>query len=301
MVEVRRDGSSRRPPFSPTEGFVMAVAKNSRDRSSKKKATSFPLSPGVVRTSDADVEHQVASLADQPDSAPSRETLPSRVAAHEEDGAVSTIFARQVQMAYGLLRTAIEEAADAAESNKLKVAAELRDLQALAIRSIQASALATIDLFEAAGSGETAGETASKQFELARRRRETINGGLVDFLESARNLVSIMIDPLKRQMSALSGATSAERGPPETSDSILSRLNTLTSRQKGVLELVAQGLPNKVIAHELGISETTVKAHVGEILRKLKVYNRARAIVMLSHIDMRRIRSLPIGDDAESV
>jgi DNA-binding NarL/FixJ family response regulator len=55
-----------------------------------------------------------------------------------------------------------------------------------------------------------------------------------------------------------------------------------------------------VIAHELGISETTVKAHVGEILRKLKVYNRARAIVMLSHFDTRRICSLPIGDDAES-
>ncbi len=176
----------------------------------------------------------------------------------------------------------------------------VHDLQALAIRSIQASALATIDLFEAVGSAQTAGELASKQFELARRRRETVNGGLVDFLESARNLVSMMIDPLNRRLSALSGAVNAERGPPETGDSILSRLNTLTSRQKGVLELVAEGLPNKVIAHQLGISETTVKAHVGEVLRKLKVYNRARAIVMLSQFDMRRIRSLPIGDDAES-
>ena len=125
-------------------------------------------------------------------------------------------------------------------------------------------------------------------------------GGLVDFLESARNLVSVMIDPLNRQLNTLSGAVNAELGPPETGDSILSRLNTLTTRQKGVLELVAEGLPNKMIAHELGISETTVKAHVGEILRKLKVYNRARAIVMLSQFDMRRIRSLPIGDDAES-
>ncbi len=173
-------------------------------------------------------------------------------------------------------------------------------MQALAIRSIQASALATIDLFEAVGSAQTAGELASKQFELARRRRETVNGGLVDFLESARNLVSMMIDPLNRRLSALSGAVNAERGPPETGDSILSRLNTLTSRQKGVLELVAEGLPNKVIAHQLGISETTVKAHVGEVLRKLKVYNRARAIVMLSHFDTRWIRSLPICDDAES-
>ena len=94
-----------------------------------------------------------------------------------------------MRKAYGLLRTAIEEAAEAAECNNLKVAAELHDLQALAVRSIQASALATIDLFEAAGSTQTAGELASRQFELARRRRETINRGLVDFLESGRNLV----------------------------------------------------------------------------------------------------------------
>ena len=66
-----------------------------------------------------------------------------------------------------------------------------------------------------------------------------------------------------------------------------------------MLELLAEGLPNKVIAHELGISETTVKAHVGEILRKLKVYNRARAIVMLAQFDMRQIRALPADDAAE--
>ena len=80
---------------------------------------------------------------------------------------------------------------------------------------------------------------------------------------------------------------------------MLSRLNKLTARQKKVLELLAEGLPNKVIAHELGISETTVKAHVGEILRKLKVYNRARAIVMLAQFDMAQIRALSSDGEAE--
>lgn len=278
----------------------MTVEKNSRDRNSKNKAPSFPLSPDEVRTSGHGAQAEVAPLADQPDCAPSLEALPPCAGTQEEAGAVSSVFARQVRTAYGLLRTALEEAADAAECNNLKVAVELHDLQALAIRSIQASALATIDLFEAISSSQTAGEFASKQFELARRRRENVNGGLINFLESARNLVSMMIDPLNRQLSALSGDLDAERGRPESGESILSRLNTLTARQKRVLELVAEGLPNKVIAHELGISETTVKAHVGEILRKLKVYNRARAIVMLSQFDMYRIRSLPVGDDAKS-
>jgi DNA-binding NarL/FixJ family response regulator len=101
-------------------------------------------------------------------------------------------------------------------------------------------------------------------------------------------------------LSAFSGALAAERGPSEPGDSLLARLNKLTARQKRVLELLAEGLPNKVIAHRLGISETTVKAHVGEILRKLKVYNRARAIVMLAQFDMGQIRSLPFADGADS-
>jgi DNA-binding NarL/FixJ family response regulator len=58
-----------------------------------------------------------------------------------------------------------------------------------------------------------------------------------------------------------------------------------------VLELVADGLPNKLIAYELGLCETTVKAHVSEILRKLCVYSRARAIVLLASIDSASIVS----------
>jgi ATP/maltotriose-dependent transcriptional regulator MalT len=203
------------------------------------------------------------------------------------------LFARQVRMAYGLLQTAIEEAAESLECNNEKLAAELEDLHARALRSIHDSALATIDLLEALGEANTPGELASRQMELARRQREAVNGRLAEFFESARHMVAIMTDPLNRQLRALSGAMAPpDRGPPEAGDSMLARLNRLTARQKKVLELLAEGLPNKVIAHELGISETTVKAHVGEILRKLKVYNRARAIVMLAQFDMAQIRGL---------
>jgi DNA-binding NarL/FixJ family response regulator len=53
----------------------------------------------------------------------------------------------------------------------------------------------------------------------------------------------------------------------------------LTERQLEVLAQLAQGKPNKVIARELDIAEPTVKAHVTEILRALKVTNRAQAVV----------------------
>lgn len=49
----------------------------------------------------------------------------------------------------------------------------------------------------------------------------------------------------------------------------------LTDRQTAVLELVASGLGNKEIAHELGISEQAVKEHVSNLLRLLAAPNRA--------------------------
>ncbi len=51
----------------------------------------------------------------------------------------------------------------------------------------------------------------------------------------------------------------------------------LTSRQLRVLDLLAQGLSNKLIARALDISEITVKAHVSAIFRKLRVTNRVQA------------------------
>jgi DNA-binding NarL/FixJ family response regulator len=44
-----------------------------------------------------------------------------------------------------------------------------------------------------------------------------------------------------------------------------------------VLTLIARGLPNKLIARELSISEKTVKAHVSSILGKLGVSDRTQA------------------------
>ena len=52
----------------------------------------------------------------------------------------------------------------------------------------------------------------------------------------------------------------------------------LTPRELEVLELVAEGLPNKAIAERLGISDQTVKFHVASISGKLGASNRTEAI-----------------------
>lgn len=55
-------------------------------------------------------------------------------------------------------------------------------------------------------------------------------------------------------------------------------VDSLTMREREVLQLIAQGLPNKSIAVELQISEHTVKFHVGSILGKLGASSRAEAL-----------------------
>ena len=65
----------------------------------------------------------------------------------------------------------------------------------------------------------------------------------------------------------------------------------LSGRQAAVLDLVTNGKSNKQIAWELSISETTVKAHMTAILRKLGVSSRAQAIVLLRRGPFHDVRS----------
>ena len=57
-----------------------------------------------------------------------------------------------------------------------------------------------------------------------------------------------------------------------------------TERQYAVLVRLCQGDPNKVIGRKLGMTETTVKVHVREIMRKLGVSNRTQVAIAASHV-----------------
>ena len=60
----------------------------------------------------------------------------------------------------------------------------------------------------------------------------------------------------------------------------LARLALLTNQQARILQLICQGKLNKQIAYELSIAETTVKAHVTAIMRKLGVQSRTQAVLI---------------------
>jgi DNA-binding NarL/FixJ family response regulator len=62
------------------------------------------------------------------------------------------------------------------------------------------------------------------------------------------------------------------------------RLITLTPQQVRVLMMLSDGLLNKQIAYELGVSEATIKAHVSAILQKLGVESRTQAVIAAAKI-----------------
>jgi len=93
---------------------------------------------------------------------------------------------------------------------------------------------------------------------------EAMRGGAVVFLEKPCNdqlLLDHVAEGLRHSTEACGRAATTTR--------VRQRLDSLTSRERAVLELVAQGKPNKVIAYELDISIKTVEAHRAHVMEKM--------------------------------
>jgi len=73
-------------------------------------------------------------------------------------------------------------------------------------------------------------------------------------------------------------------GDGETTQ-LMARMATLTPQQVRVLMMLSEGLLNKQIAYQLGVSEATVKAHVSAILQKLGVESRTQAVIAAAKIE----------------
>ena len=96
--------------------------------------------------------------------------------------------------------------------------------------------------------------------------------GAADFLtkpvDDAR-LIDAVANAIERNRLALRASAEV--------DEIRLRLATLTAREREVLALVAEGLPNKLIARRLEISEKTVKAHLTSVFRQIGADDRTQA------------------------
>jgi len=76
--------------------------------------------------------------------------------------------------------------------------------------------------------------------------------------------------PQPRQQRPTASASAAPQRSP---------METLTHRQRDVLDRLCDGKSNKQIAYELGLSEGTVKIHITAIFRSLRVKNRTQAVI----------------------
>ena len=75
----------------------------------------------------------------------------------------------------------------------------------------------------------------------------------------------------------------------DATDQMASKLSDLTPQQYKVLQMFAEGLLNKQIAYDLGVSEATIKAHATAIFRKLGVRNRTQAVIALQQLEMDKL------------
>jgi DNA-binding NarL/FixJ family response regulator len=69
-----------------------------------------------------------------------------------------------------------------------------------------------------------------------------------------------------------------------TLDSMSNKIASLSPRQHKILMMFADGLLNKQIAYELGLSEATIKAHASAIFLKLGVHTRTQAVIAMSQL-----------------
>lgn len=90
--------------------------------------------------------------------------------------------------------------------------------------------------------------------------------GFVSKAETAERIIDMIRQTLHGQLAP----------PPAENPSANER--QLTARQREVLDLLSQGLSNKLIARRLGLSENTVRRHVQDILQHFQVANRAEAV-----------------------
>jgi DNA-binding NarL/FixJ family response regulator len=116
--------------------------------------------------------------------------------------------------------------------------------------------------------------------------REALALGAVGYLSKSTS-VSELSDAIAR---ILSGSVSAPKGyvgagtPVQTEAALREKIKKLTPQQVRVLDLIRNGLQNREIAAELKLAESTVKAHVTEILRKLGLFSRNKAIIEIGKI-----------------
>lgn len=100
--------------------------------------------------------------------------------------------------------------------------------------------------------------------------------------------VAKMIDAIEEVFQGKLWTPSGEYDPETAQDTEQQeeKIASLTPQQRKILFMFADGLLNKQIAYDLGLSESTIKSHASTIFLKLGVKNRTQAVIMLNECQL---------------
>jgi DNA-binding NarL/FixJ family response regulator len=128
--------------------------------------------------------------------------------------------------------------------------------------------------------------------EEARIITEALSYGVAGFIpKSAKkaDLAAAISAVMNGEIYVPAGYDAPQNGHDDSRSELLAKIASLTPQQLRVLQMLKQGLLNKQIAYELKVGETTIKAHVSEILRKLSVFSRTQAVIEVSKLDVKEL------------
>jgi two-component system, NarL family, nitrate/nitrite response regulator NarL len=138
-----------------------------------------------------------------------------------------------------------------------------------------------IDLALLAGAAPRAPILVTADCDDPERARAILRSGARGFLPMSLGL-KVLVAALERIRAGGSYVplVLSEPGLADTAPTSPPAWQELTRRQRDVLALISEGRSNKLIADALSMSESTVKAHVKQIIRRLHVANRTQAALL---------------------
>jgi two-component system response regulator FixJ len=120
---------------------------------------------------------------------------------------------------------------------------------------------------------------------------EAMRAGAFDFLQKPFRKQQF-IDCIQRALAK----DRASRAELEECTAIRERLESLTPREREILTLVTSGIPNKIMARELGVSQRTIEIHRSRVMEKMGATSLAQLVRMVMDLDAKagtRIRLTP--------